>query len=626
MTRIARALVLVTTLAACNRGDAARGQSGQLPADTTSHAWAERADTLPIIASWLVLREAAATADSGERAALYQRVTLPVARERVPWVEAAARERFADTLGALRAYEALPAPVTVFRLRDALARTPAAHDTVHAALLAYIDSARSDASVREAIALFDKLYRATAAEQLALARAAVDAGAWGRARTGFAAATVASLTSRDHFDYATALARANSDRAAARQFALVRAPASLASAARYQRARSLLSAGDGSTARSVLTSLSRSADTSGAAALALLADLSVDDGKDAHARSLLRDLVRRFPHSRFVAPARFDAAIIAYASRAPKTAASELAALSKGSSDMALAATYWAGRAHEASGDHAAAVASWRSVLARDSTSYYAGLAAHRLGTENIHASRDSTGYPHVAAVDSALARIAALDALGMAAEITYENRALLDRATTSEARLLATAAAFAGTDQASRAIALGWRARESYGATPAIYRLIYPVAARDTIVAQAKAVGLDPAFVAALIRQESNFNPHAVSVAGARGLMQLMPSVAKSIASSLGIGPWNTSLLFDPGINITLGVHHLAPLVQHEPDLSRALAAYNAGQSRVARWNHRAGTSDPEVFTERIPFPETRDYVKSVLRNREWYRALYPW
>ena len=629
MTRIARALVLVTALAACNRGDAARGQggqSGQLPADTTSHAWATRADTLPIIASWLVLREAAATADSVERAALYQRVTLPVARERVPWVEAAARERFADTLGALRAYEALPAPVTVFRLRDALARTPAAHDTVHAALLAYVDSARSDASVREAIALFDKLYTPTATEQLTIARAAVGAGAWGRARTGFAAATARSLASRDHFDYATALARANSDRAAARQFSLVTTPASLASAARYQRARSLLSADDGTAARSLLASLSRGADTSAAAALALLADLSVDDGKDAHARSLLRDLVRRFPHSRFADPARFDAAIIAYASHAPKTAASELAPLAKGSSDMALAAAYWAGRAHEAAGDHAAAIAAWRSVLARDSTSYYAALAAHRLGTDNIHASRDSASYPHVPAVDSALARIAALDALGMAPEISYENRALLDQATTSEARLLATAAAFAGTDQASRAIALGWRARASYGATPAIYRLIYPVAARDTIVAQAKAVGLDPAFVAALIRQESNFNPRAVSVAGARGLMQLMPSVAKSIASSLGISPWSTSRLFDPGINITLGVHHLAPLVRHEPDLPRALAAYNAGQSRVARWNHRAGTSDPEVFTERIPFPETRDYVKSVLRNREWYQALYPW
>lgn len=626
MIRVARALLLVAVLAACDRTDAARGQAGRPRADTAPPTWAARADTLPVIASWLVLREAAATPDSAARAALYRRVTLPIARERVPWVEAAARERFADTAGALRAYEALPAPVTVLRLRDALARTAAAHDSVQHALLAYIDSARSGASVREAIALFDSLYTPTAAEQLTLARAAAGADAWTRARHGFAAAPARSLTSRDHFAYATALARASSDRAAARQYALVTAPSSLAAAARYQRARSLLSAGDGRTARRLLASLARRTDTTAAAALSLLADLAVDDGNDAHARALLREAARRFPHTRFAPAARFDAAIIAYASRRWSTAGRELAALAADAPDMALAASYWAGRARAAAGDHAAAIAAWRAVLARDSTSYYAALAARRLGTENIHPSHDSAGYPHVPAVDSALDRIAALRALGMQPEIGYEDRALFEQAPTSEARLLATAAAFAGTDQASRAIALGWRARQAYGATPAIYRLIYPVASRDTIVASARSAGLDPAFVAALIRQESNFNPRAVSVAGARGLMQLMPGVAKEIARSLGIRPWSPARLFDPGINITLGVRHLAPLVRHEPDLARALAAYNAGASRVVRWNRRRGADDPEVFTERIPFPETQDYVKSVLRNREWYRALYSW
>jgi soluble lytic murein transglycosylase len=630
MTRRVRALALVALLAACLRGDAARGQAGTLPADTTAHAWAARADTLPAIQSWLLLREAAATPDSAARAALYQRVTLPVARPRIPWVEAAARERFADTLGALRAYEALGATLSALRLRDALARTPAAHDSVRAALLAYADSAHGDANARDAVALFDRLYAATPAEQLTLARAAAQGGAWARARTGFAAAPAGALTSRDHFAYATALARLNSDRAAAREYALVGAPAALANAARYQRARSLLSAGDGPGARRALTALSRAtSDTSAAAALALLADLAVDTGDDAHARQLLLDLARNFPRTRFAPPARFDAAMIAYVAGDRATAAREMRALAAAAPDMALAATYWAGRASAATGDQAAATAAWRDVIARDSASYYAALAAHRLGTVNIHSSPDSAPYPRVPAVDSALERIAELRALGMQPEVGYENRALFDAAATStadQARLLATAAAFSATDQASRAITLGYRARDAIGATPAVYRLIYPVAARDTIIDAAKGVGLDPAFVAGLIRQESNFNPQAVSVAGARGLMQLMPSVAQSIAASLGIRPWSSARLFDPGINITLGVHHLAPLVQHEPDLPRALAAYNAGQSRVVRWNRRRGADDPEVFTERIPFPETRDYVKNVLRNREWYRALYPW
>lgn len=408
-------------------------------------------------------------------------------------------------------------------------------------------------------------------------------------------------------------------------YATVTTPA-LAASARYQRARAYLAMGDRTRALSLLRSLSGGRDTYAAAASALVADLATDDGADARARSLLLGLAHRFPKSRYAAPARFDAALIAYILGQSSTAARELEALARSSPADAPAALYWAGRASDAAGKHAAATADWQGVLTRDSTSYYAGLAARRLGTRALHDFPDSVGYPHVPAVDSALQRIASLEDLGMAPEAALENDALFHSATSDQARLLATAAAFAGTDQASRAIALGRHALSTYGASPQVYRLIYPVAARDTIVAQAKDAGIDPALVAALIRQESNFNPLAVSAVGARGLMQLMPSVARSIAPAAGITKWNPKMLFDPGVNITLGVRHLAPLVHREPNVARVLAAYNAGESRVTRWARKRGASDPEVFTERIPFPETRDYVKSVLRNREWYQALYPW
>lgn len=625
-SRTARVIVLVA-LAACGRaGDTARGQGvADPPKDSSAHAWRTREDRHPEIASWLLLREASASGDSTVRSAIYDRVTLPLARTRIPWVEAAARERFADTLGALRAYTALPAPVTVLRLRGVLARTDAARDSVRHDVLAFIDTARSASATREAIALFDRAYTPDPTEQLAIARAAVGAGAWGRALTGYAAAPRAALTQNDLFHYADALARANRDREAAGMYATVTAR-ELASSARYQGARAYLAMGDRTHAQSLLTSLSRGSDANGAAATALLADLATDDGADARARSILLDLARRFPKSRYAAPARFDAAVIAYILGNAPTAARELQALARTSPEDADAALYWAGRASDASGKPEAAAADWRAVLARDSTTYYAGLAAKRLGTRALHDFPDSVGYPHVPAVDSALQRIASLEDLGMTPEAALENDALFHAAPGDQTRLLATAAAFAGTDQASRAIALGRTALTTYGASPQVYRLIYPVAVRDTIVAQAKGAGIDPALVAALIRQESNFNPLAVSGVGARGLMQLMPSVARSIAPAAGITTWNPRLLFDPGINITLGVRHLAPLLHREPAVARVLAAYNAGESRVTRWARKRGASDPEVFTERIPFPETRDYVKSVLRNREWYQVLYPW
>ena len=149
------------------------------------------------------------------------------------------------------------------------------------------------------------------------------------------------------------------------------------------------------------------------------------------------------------------------------------------------------------------------------------------------------------------------------------------------------------GVGKTHLAIALGRDALSKVGSTPDVWRLIYPVAARDTIVAEARRAGLDPALVAGLIRQESNFNPGAISPAGARGLMQVMPAVGKSIAPAAGITSWNPSLLYDPGINIEIGVRHLAPLLKSQPNIARSLAAYNAGGSRVARWSTKRGADD---------------------------------
>jgi soluble lytic murein transglycosylase len=213
-----------------------------------------------------------------------------------------------------------------------------------------------------------------------------------------------------------------------------------------------------------------------------------------------------------------------------------------------------------------------------------------------------------------------------MDVEAGFESDRLFRDALQDSTRLIATAQVLAGGDQASRSIALGKRALDTFGPTTTAYRLYFPLVERETLIANARENHLDPVTVAALIRQESSFNPKATSPAGARGLMQLMPSVGASIAAAKGIRPWNDSLLYDPGINIRLGTSHLTGLVQKYPELVKVLAAYNAGESRVTRWSTKAGVADPEVFAERIPFVETRDYVRIVTRNRAYYQALYPW
>jgi soluble lytic murein transglycosylase len=107
---------------------------------------------------------------------------------------------------------------------------------------------------------------------------------------------------------------------------------------------------------------------------------------------------------------------------------------------------------------------------------------------------------------------------------------------------------------------------------------------------------------------------------------MQLMPPVGRTLARSKGISGYTDESLYDPAINIRLGTQHLSGLLRKTSNVERVLAAYNAGESRVARWIQKAGSNDPELFTERIPFVETRDYVRSIVRNRAFYSLLYQW
>jgi soluble lytic murein transglycosylase len=101
---------------------------------------------------------------------------------------------------------------------------------------------------------------------------------------------------------------------------------------------------------------------------------------------------------------------------------------------------------------------------------------------------------------------------------------------------------------------------------------------------------------------------------------------VGASIASGRGYPVWNPVPLLDPDVSMQLGTRHLAASLRGRDDPTRALAAYNAGQSRVTRWSRRPGASDTEQFTEWIPFVETRDYVRAVIRNRAVYSAMYGW
>jgi len=156
------------------------------------------------------------------------------------------------------------------------------------------------------------------------------------------------------------------------------------------------------------------------------------------------------------------------------------------------------------------------------------------------------------------------------------------------------------------------------------LLRIVHPFPHRDRIVQEARARGLDPFFVAGLIRQESLFHPSIRSSAGAVGLMQLMPATAREVARSLGLR-YEEDLLTDPAYNIQLGTHFLSSMLRRYEGRSQdALSAYNAGPSRASQWRSRPEAADRDVFMEHIPFRETRNYVKVVQQYARIYAALY--
>lgn len=153
--------------------------------------------------------------------------------------------------------------------------------------------------------------------------------------------------------------------------------------------------------------------------------------------------------------------------------------------------------------------------------------------------------------------------------------------------------------------------------------RMIYPLPYKELIVRHAEVHRLDPLLVAAVIREESGFDPQARSGPGARGLMQLMPRTAAWAAPKAGIQGFETADLEDPETNIRLGCWYLAYLSrQFGGELPMILAAYNGGEGNVARWRKARGHEAEQFLT--AAFPETRRYVRRGITTYRNYRLLY--
>ncbi len=152
-----------------------------------------------------------------------------------------------------------------------------------------------------------------------------------------------------------------------------------------------------------------------------------------------------------------------------------------------------------------------------------------------------------------------------------------------------------------------------------------FPLPYRAYLERYAKQNSVDPFLLAALARQESEFNPKAVSYANARGLTQILPSTGRELSRRLQVRPYSTARLFQPQVNLQLGSFYLKSVADSLAGRwEAALAAYNAGLSRAKAWSTWGEFREPAEFVETVPFSQTHDYIQIVLRNADIYRRLY--
>jgi soluble lytic murein transglycosylase len=307
---------------------------------------------------------------------------------------------------------------------------------------------------------------------------------------------------------------------------------------------------------------------------------------------------------------------------------------SRGGQAYREATTYWLARADEMRREPEPASRRFDRLQREAGRSYYGVLAAQRSGHQLVAVSGTPVSLPgdplDALRTDVHYARIEALRAVGLGAFADEEMAEMTRRASGDSTLLYALSAAYVQESRYHLALRILRRhfsalARTGDAMTPRVFwEMLYPMGWRSELTGAASRAAIDPLLVAAVVREESSYYPQARSRVGARGLMQLMPETARPMAQARRLSLHDGDLLDDPAANLELGSAYLGGLLREFGDARLAVAAYNAGPTRVREWWGGRRSDDLEVWVEQIPFDETRAFVKRVMLSWTEYRRLY--
>jgi soluble lytic murein transglycosylase len=404
---------------------------------------------------------------------------------------------------------------------------------------------------------------------------------------------------------------------------------------RFWRARALARNGRVPEAKRAFEALGTVADSWGARGLFLAGTLYEDDDA-ATARARFEQSLAKAKTAELRIEARWRLAWRAVLEQRWSDAASDLAVLARDTADPidALRARYWEARALDAGG-----VIQGKALLAGIAAdwafTYYGQEAAVRANGVAPERAPGPAPAPSAApraeplAADALLRPRILLEA-GLVEAAGEETRALAHRARLREDRLaLAAMLQDAGEFGSAQRVILDAYARELAAGPPPgeldLWWAAYPRAFGGEVERAAAAAGIAPELLFAVMREESGFDPKALSVVGARGLVQIMPDTGSKLAARLGSASFDADELFVPARNLELAAAYLAELLaRFGGNAPAAIASYNAGPEAVERWRAQLGHLEQDAWIEAIAYDQTRAYVKRVLRSYRIYQALY--
>ncbi|MFQ5344063.1 MAG: tetratricopeptide repeat protein, partial [Anaerolineae bacterium] len=370
-------------------------------------------------------------------------------------------------------------------------------------------------------------------------------------------------------------------------------------------------------------------------------------GRRTEAAGIYRTIVEQYPHGDVGAEAGFRAGILPYldGDYAAARKAWQLAAGRARTAEVRARALLWAGKAAQKLGDADAAAEDF-ATAARIAPLNFDGLRARALLGEETPPSVEQPAVARhpvsawLRVTDEALAEIDrrlqadqryrrghALLAVGLRDEGLAELKALRDAYWGLPAHLARLAVLLDDPMSRHLSIASAERALILTGTSPLeapveIARLAYPIDYVELIRGEAEPYGLDPRLLAALIRQESRFNPTAKSSASARGLTQVIPSTGWFIAGKLGVPDFDVEMLYRPYRSIEFGVWYLGRQMETFGEPILALAAYNGGPGNGRRW--QSLTNDLDMLVASIHLDQTKEYVRRTMEQYAVYQALY--